>query len=107
MAQGRHSGFADVAIAALAQNADVLRLTNALHNWEALAPEERWWLYTMTVATTRPSHAKGHWQAQGPARGSGRQPLCQRRGAVAHGSARATGAFPVLALPLNLCQMRR
>jgi hypothetical protein len=27
-------------------------IPNALMNWQALAPEERWWLYTMTVATT-------------------------------------------------------
>jgi hypothetical protein len=27
-------------------------IPNAIRNWEALAPEERWWLYTMTVATT-------------------------------------------------------
>ncbi len=27
-------------------------IPNALRNWESLAPEERWWLYTMTVATT-------------------------------------------------------
>ena len=27
-------------------------IPNALHNWEALAPEERWWLYTMTNAAT-------------------------------------------------------
>lgn len=27
-------------------------IPNALMNWEALAPEERWWLYTMAVATT-------------------------------------------------------
>lgn len=27
-------------------------IPNALQNWEALAPEERWWLFTMTVATT-------------------------------------------------------
>ena len=27
-------------------------IANALRNWEALAPEERWWLFTMTVATT-------------------------------------------------------
>lgn len=27
-------------------------IPNALRNWDALAPEERWWLYTMTVATT-------------------------------------------------------
>lgn len=33
-------------------------IPNALMNWEALAPEERWWLYTMTVATT--GHALKH-----------------------------------------------
>ena len=27
-------------------------IPNALLNWEALAPEERWWLFTMAVATT-------------------------------------------------------
>ena len=27
-------------------------IPNALKNWESLAPEERWWLYTMTVAST-------------------------------------------------------
>jgi hypothetical protein len=32
---------------------------NALRNWEALAPEERWWLYTMTVATTGQAMQKG------------------------------------------------
>jgi len=34
-------------------------IPNALHNWEALAPEERWWLYTMTVATTGQALQKG------------------------------------------------
>lgn len=34
-------------------------ITNALLNWEALAPEERWWLYTMTVATTGQAMQKG------------------------------------------------
>jgi hypothetical protein len=34
-------------------------IQNALHNWEALAPEERWWLYTMTVATTGQAMQKG------------------------------------------------
>ncbi|MCC5838833.1 MAG: DUF3780 domain-containing protein [Opitutales bacterium] len=34
-------------------------IPNALHNWEALAPEERWWLYTMTVATTGQALKKG------------------------------------------------
>jgi len=27
-------------------------IPNALLNWEALAPEERWWLFTMTVASS-------------------------------------------------------
>ena len=35
-------------------------IPNALRNWEALAPEERWWLYTMTVATTGQAMQKGH-----------------------------------------------
>jgi hypothetical protein len=34
-------------------------IPNALHNWEALAPEERWWLFTMTVATTGQALQKG------------------------------------------------
>ena len=28
-------------------------------NWESLAPEERWWLFTMTVATTGQAMQKG------------------------------------------------
>jgi len=34
-------------------------IPNALRNWEPLAPEERWWLYTMTVATTGQALQKG------------------------------------------------
>lgn len=34
-------------------------IPNALCNWEALAPQERWWLYTMTVATTGQALQKG------------------------------------------------
>jgi hypothetical protein len=34
-------------------------IPNALLNWEALAPEERWWLYTMTVATSGQAMQKG------------------------------------------------
>jgi hypothetical protein len=34
-------------------------IPNALRNWEALAPEERWWLFTMTVATTGQAMQKG------------------------------------------------
>lgn len=34
-------------------------IPNAVRNWEALAPEERWWLYTMTAATTGHAMQKG------------------------------------------------
>lgn len=34
-------------------------IPNALRNWEALAPGERWWLYTMTVATTGQAMQRG------------------------------------------------
>jgi hypothetical protein len=34
------------------EEASIDDIPNAIRNWEALAPEERWWLYTMTVATT-------------------------------------------------------
>lgn len=34
-------------------------IPNALRNWEALAPEERWWLFTMTVSTTGQAMQKG------------------------------------------------
>lgn len=34
-------------------------IPNALRNWDILAPEERWWLYTMTVATTGQAMQKG------------------------------------------------
>lgn len=34
------------------EDADPLLIPNALRNWLGLAPEERWWLYTMTNAAT-------------------------------------------------------
>lgn len=34
-------------------------IPNAIRNWEALAPEERWWLFTMTVATTGQAAQRG------------------------------------------------
>src|SRR5690606_29494583 len=34
-------------------------IPNAVRNWEALAPEERWWLFTMTVATTGQASQRG------------------------------------------------
>ena len=41
------------------EEASTSDIPNALHNWESLAPEERWWLYTMTVATTGQAMQKG------------------------------------------------
>lgn len=41
------------------EEASIDDIPNALRNWEALAPEERWWLYTMTVATTGQAMQKG------------------------------------------------
>ena len=41
------------------EEAPVADVPNAIRNWEALAPEERWWLYTMTVATTGQAMKKG------------------------------------------------
>lgn len=34
------------------EDADVQLIPEAVRNWEGLAPEERWWLYTMTAAAT-------------------------------------------------------
>lgn len=42
-----------------ARHGFLIDIPNALRNWEALAPEERWWLYTMTVATTGQAMQKG------------------------------------------------
>jgi len=41
------------------EEAQIDDIANALRNWEALAPEERWWLFTMTVATTGQALQKG------------------------------------------------
>ena len=32
---------------------------NAVRNWTGLRPEERWWLFTMTAAATRPRQDVG------------------------------------------------
>ena len=53
---------------------------NALHNWEALAPEERWWLYTMTVATTGRPCRRGWAGARRCAPPSPTIPLSKARG---------------------------
>lgn len=41
------------------EDASIDDIPNAIQNWEALAPEERWWLFTMTVATTGQALQKG------------------------------------------------
>ena len=41
------------------EEAPIDDIPNALRNWEALAPEERWWLYTMTVASIGQAMEKG------------------------------------------------
>lgn len=39
------------------EDAEPTLIPNAIQNWRGLAPEERWWLYTMTAAQTG-NHAK-------------------------------------------------
>lgn len=41
------------------EDAPINDIPNAIQNWESLAPEERWWLFTMTVATTGQALQKG------------------------------------------------
>ncbi len=41
------------------EDAPISDIPNAIQNWESLAPEERWWLFTMTVATTGQALQKG------------------------------------------------
>ncbi len=48
-----------------AAEATIDDITNALCNWEALAPEKRWRLYTMTVATPARRSRRG-WAGPRP-----------------------------------------
>jgi hypothetical protein len=41
------------------EDADPQLIPEAIRNWEGLAPEERWWLYTMTAAATGQAHQRG------------------------------------------------
>jgi hypothetical protein len=62
----------------------------AIRNWLGLKPEERWWLYTMTAATTGLAHQQGlGW------RGALRQALCfgTRSDAFHLGSVTGRGAL--------------
>ena len=74
------------------EDADPELSVAAVHNWLGLVPEERWWLYTMTVATTGQAMQKGiGWRkalrfalADNPfIKGEGSSPK-QRREMLAH-----------------------
>jgi hypothetical protein len=41
------------------EDADTQLIPEAIRNWEGLAPEERWWLYTMTAAATGQAKQRG------------------------------------------------
>ena len=41
-----------VLLAWAVEDAEPTLIPNAIQNWRGLAPEERWWLYTMTAAQT-------------------------------------------------------
>lgn len=41
------------------EDADPQLIPEAIRNWEGLAPEERWWLYTMTAAATGQAMQRG------------------------------------------------
>ncbi len=63
----------------------------AIRNWHGLKPEERWWLYTMTAATTGLAHQVGiGW------RGALRQALCfgTRSDAFHLGAVAGRGTLP-------------
>ncbi|MGI8739931.1 MAG: DUF3780 domain-containing protein [Gammaproteobacteria bacterium] len=43
------------------EDADPALIPTAIKNWQGLAPEERWWLFTMTAAATGHAvHGRGH-----------------------------------------------
>lgn len=41
------------------EDADPQLIPEAIRNWEGLAPEERWWLFTMTAAATGQAQQRG------------------------------------------------
>lgn len=44
------------------EDCDSRVIPTAIKNWLGLKPEERWWLYTMTNASTGEAHAKYGWR---------------------------------------------
>jgi hypothetical protein len=44
------------------EDCDIKVIPTAIKNWQGLKPEERWWLYTMTNASTGDANAKYGWR---------------------------------------------
>jgi len=44
------------------EDCDIRVIPVAVKNWQGLKPEERWWLYTMTNASTGEVHTKYGWR---------------------------------------------
>ena len=44
------------------EDSDPQVIPDAIKNWLGLKPEERWWLYTMTNASTGEAHTKYGWR---------------------------------------------
>ncbi|HBM14778.1 MAG TPA: DUF3780 domain-containing protein [Lentisphaeria bacterium] len=44
------------------EDCEIRLIPTAIKNWQGLKPEERWWLYTMTNASTGEVHTKYGWR---------------------------------------------
>jgi hypothetical protein len=44
------------------EDCDIKLIPTAIKNWQGLKPEERWWLYTMTNASTGEANTKYGWR---------------------------------------------
>ena len=44
------------------EDCDIKVIPTAIKNWQGLKPEERWWLFTMTNASTGDVHSKYGWR---------------------------------------------
>ncbi len=44
------------------EDCDIKVIPTAIKNWQGLKPEERWWLYTMTNASTGDANTKYGWR---------------------------------------------